>query len=277
LFNSNIIDLENLKGDNKFSRSLNSGHIKSLKIPLPSLDVQRQIVEEFENVENEIQRVLKSVEELRSDIKSKFIEMFGDPVENPNGWEMRQLGDCGSFKNGLNYSHRDSGFSIKCLGVGDFGGLYKIDDMSKISKISLSVKPSSDYLLQDGDIVFVRSNGNKELVGRSVEVFPGEEELTFSGFCIRYRNESPDLLTVYLNHALHLPTLRTALLRHSSGANIKNLNQQVLSTLSIVIPPFGIQTRFASFVRDRERLKFKLQRTLNELETVKSTLLDRYL
>jgi type I restriction enzyme S subunit len=183
--------------------------------------------------------------------------MFGEPTTNPMGWEAKPLGKCGTFKNGMNYTQRDSGYNVRCLGVGDFGDLYRIDSVYGISEISLSVKPAPDYLLRDGDIVFVRSNGNRELVGRSVEIFPGEEELTFSGFCIRYRNESPDLLTLYLNHTLHLPSMKAALLSDGRGANIQNVNQQALSNLLIPLPPLDLQTRFAAFAEAADKSKFE--------------------
>jgi len=128
---------------------------------------------------------------------------------------------------------------------------------------------------RDGDIVFVRSNGNKELVGRSVEVFPRSEKMTFSGFCIRYRNESPELLTVFLNHALHLPSLRVALLRGGRGANIQNVNQQTLSSLAIPLPPLTLQNRFADFVKQADKSKFELQQGLIKLELLYKSLMQK--
>jgi type I restriction enzyme S subunit len=191
--------------------------------------------------------------------------MFGDPVTNPKGWDIKQLGECGSFKNGMNYSQNDNGFEIKCLGVGDFKDRYKIDNINEISEINLSSEPTQEYLLKNGDIVFVRSNGNKELVGRSVEVFPNNVKLTFSGFCIRYRNSNENLLTVYLNHALHLPSTKGELLNDGRGANIQNVNQQALSLLKIPLPPLKLQTQFAEFVRQVDKSEFALQKTLGKL------------
>lgn len=177
-------------------------------------------------------------------------------MTNPMEWDVKPLGESGALKNGMNFSQHDSGYTIRCLGVGDFGDLYKIDDIGGISEINLSAKPSQEYFLQDGDIVFVRSNGNKALVGRSIEIYPHGEELTFSGFCIRYRNKNPGLTTRYLNHALHLPSMRLALLSDGRGANIQNMNQQTLSALKIPMPPLDLQNRFADFVKQADKSKF---------------------
>jgi len=209
-------------------------------------------------------------------VKSQFIEIFGDPVTNPMGWDVKRLGECGNLKNGMNYRQQDTGYSVRCLGVGDFRDLYIIEDISSLSEIDLSVAPATDYRLRDGDIVFVRSNGNRELVGRSVEVFPKGEELAFSGFCIRYRNESAELLTVYINHAMHLPALRTALLNDGRGANIQNINQQMLASLEIPLPPLDLQNRFADFVRATDKSKAEMQRGLEKLELLYKSLMQGF-
>jgi type I restriction enzyme S subunit len=209
-------------------------------------------------------------------VKSQFIEMFGDPVRNPKGWEVRLLGELGNLKNGINYSQSDNGYSVRCLGVGDFGTLYEIRSTKSCTEISLSAKPAPDYLLKDNDIVFVRSNGNRALVGRSVEVFPGGDELTFSGFCIRFRKESPSFVTKYLNHALHLPGMRNSLLKDGRGANIQNVNQQMLSALMIPLPPLDLQNRFAGFVAQADKSKFAIQRAIDETQNLFDSLMSGY-
>ena len=255
--------------------TLNKATLETYEINIPPITTQQKIADILDRANDLIEKRKSQIEKLDLLVKSQFVEMFGDPVMNPMGWEIRLLGSLGSLKNGMNYSQHDSGYAIKCLGVGDFGNLYKIDDMSKIKEISLSAEPSQDYLLQDKDIVFVRSNGNRELVGRSVEIFPQDTNLTFSGFCIRYRNESDDLLTMFLNHALHLPSMKATLLSEGRGANIQNVNQQMLSSLNIPIPPLDLQTQFATFVERVEAQKAQLKKSLALLELNYKSLMQK--
>lgn len=251
--------------------------LREIKIPLPPIDIQQKIVSECEAITKESEQTKAKIIQLQEDVKTKFIDMFGDPVANSMGWETESLGSLGTFKNGMNYSQHDKGYSIKCLGVGDFRNLYKLSDMDALSEISLSSEPSSDYLLKDGDIVFVRSNGNAALVGRSIEVFPRANKVTYSGFCIRFRNASERLLTVYLNHALHLPSLKAILLNDGKGANIKNLSQSVLSSLKIPLPPIQSQELFSEFVQITEQEEFELQQRLCTLNKKRKEVLEKYL
>ena len=198
-------------------------------------------------------------------------------MTNPKGWEQAPLGIMGGFKNGLNFSSRDQGINIHCLGVGDFKNHVVISGVSALSEIALNELPAEDYLLKDGDIVFVRSNGNKELVGRSVVVYPGNSKATFGGFCIRLRLTTEKLNTAYLIHTLHNPSLKKSLLGSVRGANITNLNQQMLGGLEIPLPPISLQNEFAAFVEQADKSKFALQITLAKLEATYKALLNKHL
>ncbi|MFI3227158.1 MAG: restriction endonuclease subunit S [Clostridia bacterium] len=173
---------------------------------------------------------------------------------NPMGWEQKSLLEIGSCKNGLNFSANEEGKTIKYLGVGDFKELTIINDISKLKEIELKELPSEEYILKDGDIVFVRSNGNKNLVGRCLAIYPNNEPTTFSGFCIRFRKNTDKIEISYLLQVLKTKSIRKKMA--GRGANIQNLNQQILSNLSITLPPLAIQTQFADFVAQVDKSKF---------------------
>ena len=186
-------------------------------------------------------------------IKARFVELFGDPVMNEKGWRTKFLLDMGDCKNGMNFHYDEYGVEINCLGVGDFKDLSVIDNVEQLPMVSLNEMPSEEYLLKDEDIVFVRSNGNKALVGRSVAVYPGDVATTFSGFCIRYRKHE-DIVTIpYLLRVLKTDSVRRKMA--GRGANIQNLNQQILGTLLIPVPPIELQNQFADFVKQVDKSK----------------------
>jgi type I restriction enzyme, S subunit len=85
------------------------------------------------------------------------------------------------------------------------------------------------YLLEEGDILFVRSNGNKELVGRNLFIDNTLEPLTFSGFCIRARFIKDDVLPKFYAYLFKSKFFRNTLSANAGGTNINNLNQGILS------------------------------------------------
>ena len=241
---------------------------------LPSINDQRKItniLDKISNIINFYNLELKKLDEL---IKARFVEMFGDPILNEKGWKTKSLLDMGNCKNGMNFHYDDKGVEISCLGVGDFKDLSVIDNTKELNIVSLNKMPSEEYLLKDGDIVFVRSNGNKDLVGRCLAVYPGNIPTTFSGFCIRYRKDDNELTVPYILRALKMESMRRKMV--GRGANIQNLNQQILGMLVIPIPPIELQEQFADFVRQVDKSKFEVQKSLEKTQQLYDSLMQKY-
>lgn len=255
-------------------KNMSTEWLKDYLIPLPSLEKQDEISETLNKVDELISLRKKQLQKLDDLIKSRFVEMFGDPVDNAKRWPTKPLLEMGNCKNGMNFSNNETGIRIHCLGVGDFQNKTVITDVNSLPMISLRESPSKEYLLHDGDIVFVRSNGNKALVGRCVAVYPGNIPTTFSGFCIRYRKQDNATTIPYLLRVLKTDSIRTKMA--GRGANIQNLNQQILGTLFIPIPPIDLQEQYAVFSDRVDKSKVTIQQGIYKLEQMKQTLMQKY-
>lgn len=186
LLNSNLFENAAIQSARGIAQlNMSTEWLKNYIIPLPPLSTQLAIVSELDKINELIRLKKEQLKDFDNLAQSLFYEMFGDPVENEKGWEAKKLGEIGEFKNGLNFSKDENGHSIKFLGVSDFQNKKSIAS-DQLDCISLSECVQEDYLLKTGDIVFVRSNGKKELIGRSVKMYI-TEPTTYSGFCIRCR------------------------------------------------------------------------------------------
>ena len=244
----------------------------SVKV-VPSAD-QAKIVEILDKTCSVIEARKQQLAELDNLIKARFVEMFGDPVQNPLGWPTRPLLEMGYCKNGMNFHTGDSGVELHCLGVGDFKDNSVINGTDYLPTVSLNEAPPEESMLQDGDIVFVRSNGNKALVGRCLVIYPRNTPTTYSGFCIRYRLTSSEVNTIYLLRVLKTDSMRKRMA--GRGANIQNLNQQILATLDIPLPPMELQEQFAAFVEQVDKSKVVVQKALDEAQTLFDSLMQEY-
>lgn len=264
-------------------RSLTSGSVRdSLKytaleqlfLPIPDILSQMKIMESLHAITSLISLRRQQLEKLQQLAKSQFMEMFGDPIENPMRWDKLGLLEIGDCKNGMNFGPNEKGYTLSCIGVGDFKDRFLIDDFESIPLISVNTKPTPELLLKDGDILFVRSNGNKTLVGRSIMVLPGEKETTFSGFCIRYRLKSDKILPLFFLHYLRQDSIRKLL--QGRGANIQNLNQKTIADISIFTPPLSLQEKFASFIAHLDKSKFAIEESIRKLELLYRSKLQEY-
>lgn len=267
-------DYLNSLGRGATFKEISKNIVESIEIPLPSLEEQRKIAAVLDKVSGLIAKRRQQLDKLDELVKSRFIEMFGDPVQNPFEWSTRPLLEMGYCKNGMNFHTGDHGIEMHCLGVGDFKDYSIIDGTNHLPIVSLNEVPPEESMLQDGDIVFVRSNGNKALVGRCLVVYPRNTPTIYSGFCIRYRLTSKEVNRIYLLRVLKTDSMRERMM--GRGANIQNLNQQIIATLDIPMPPLELQEQFATFVEQIDKLKCAIQKNFEKLKTLKNALMQEY-
>ena len=196
----------------------------------------------------------------------------------PSDWKQYCLGELGKNKNGLNFHREDNGIKIRILGVGDFGNLSVLRDLNALSEISMRFMPDDELLLKNGDIVFVRSNGSKELVGRNLLVYPQNEKVSFSGFCIRFRLSSDKITTAeYINLVLDNGVLKQKLQSENQGSNISNLNQSIIDNLQISIPCKGEQQKIVAILTTQDRVIELKEKRLAEKQRQKKYLMQQLL
>lgn len=258
----NVAPLLKSKGKGATFLQVIKEDICSLEITLPPLAEQRRIASILDQADDLRQKRQQAIEKLDQLLQATFIDMFGDPVSNPKAWKIDSLNNYGAYKNGLNFGKGESGNQVLYIGVGDFKQLSKIDDVSALSTLNLNDLPSSDYFIKNGDLLFVRSNGNKELVGRCIAVYPNEKLVTYSGFCIRYRIEQSELTSSYLVHLFKSKSFKQTIFDGGQGANIQNINQQLLSRLQVPIPPKDLQEKWSKIVLNIEDQKLKFDQHL---------------
>ncbi len=162
-------------------------------------------------------------------------------------WENILLGKLAGFRNGINYTQENFGHGIKVISVADFQNYLK-PQYGTLSEINPEGVVSDEDLLVDEDILFVRSNGNRNLIGRTLFIDNLAEDVTFSAFCIRLRFYREDVFPRFYAYVFKSDVVRKNLSAIGGGANISNLNQRLLSNLEVPFPPLLTQIRISSIL-----------------------------
>lgn len=180
-------------------------------------------------------------------------------------WETIRLGDIASFSNGINFDKTAYSRGIKLIGVSDFGNRF-FPDIINLQEVKREIVRDGD-LLKDGDIVFVRSNGNKELVGRCMLISQISEPITFSGFVIRARlHDTEKYDPVFFTYHFKNIAFRRAMSGTAVGANIQNLSQGRLSSYIAKIPDVDTQQRIVNYLFPFDKLIENNQKQIKLLE-----------
>lgn len=239
--------------------------IKKIEIPLPPLPEQKRIAEVLDKADALREKRRLVLQKLDLLLQSVFLEMFGDPVKNPKGWERATIRDLVSS---VNY-----GTSEKAGQVGEFPILRMNNityqgswNFTDLKYIDLSEKDRKKYLVKRGDILFNRTN-SKELVGKTA-VYRETAEIAFAGYLIRVRTNAennPEYISAFLNSRYGKLILNN-MCKNIIG--MANINAQELQDISLPKPPTELQNKFASIVEQVEKNKKKLKISLQQTENL---------
>ena len=182
-------------------------------------------------------------------------------------WPTKRLSQLAEFRNGVNYNKSSFGEGVKVVGVSDFQDYTKprYDELEQINPEGIV---TGRNILRDGDIVFVRSNGNRELIGRSLFIEQPPEEVTHSAFTIRLRFNSREVHPKFYAYCFRTPLIRQELTASGGGTNINNLNQDILNALEVPVPPLPVQRRIAGILSAYDELMENSQRRIWILEAM---------
>lgn len=264
-------------GGNGVRSALNAKDLSIIPIVSIPAYMQNCIANYLDEKCRKINAIIAKQKEIIEKLKAYKMSFINEAVNNDRGTKCH-LGYVGTMKNGLNFSSTLDGKKIKFLGVGDFKDYFILNDINMFSDIITIDKIPEEYMLKDGDIIFVRSNGSKELVGRAVMVKNIDYPLSYSGSCIRFRNARPDIVdNSYLLYYFRSLDFRKELEKHSQGSNINNVNQELLSQIDFTFPDIELQRKIVYILEDKckkiDTVICKKMKLIDKLTTYKKSLI----
>jgi type I restriction enzyme S subunit len=197
----------------------------------------------------------------------KFSQRFRDTEVGkiPIDWKIKKLGCFGDFRNGVNFSREDFGRGYPVINVKNlFSGRYATTkNLAEIKEGT--IKNINLYSLQKGDILFARSSVKASGAGQVAMINDLPNNITlFSGFIIRFRNNSSKLLSDnFINYLLRSNIYRKYLTKIAIGTSIINLTQGTLSNIPVILPPLNEQNWIVNILTDLDS-KIELNNQINK-------------
>ena len=266
-------------GHGAAQQNVSTKDLVEIEIPVPPLAEQQRIVglldEAFEGLATAKANAEKNLQNARALFESHLQSVF---TQRGPGWVEKPLGEISDFKNGLNYNKSSGGQTLPVVGVADFQDNYFVP-LSELQSATIDGDLADNYAIQPNDILTVRSNGSKHLVGRCMLVGDVDEVVSYSGFIIRIRFDAKIIFPQYLLHFMKCQVTRDILTAGGGGANITNINQEKLSTLLVPLPPYRFQIKLAAALdhlrEETQRLARLYERKVAALEALKKSLLHQ--
>ena len=214
----------------------------NLEIPLPPLEVQREIVAEIEGYQRVIDGARAVIDNYRPQI-----------VVDPE-WPMVELGEiCANFQNGANFSKDQMGRGTLFVNIKDLFSLGVID-CTKLERVELTKIEVERKKLAPDDLLFVRSSVKEEGVGYPSLMADADEPIVFCGFIIKCSPNRDNVLPTYLLHLLRTSDFRAKVISLSNRANITNISQDSLKALQVPLPPLETQQALVAEIEAEQSL-----------------------
>jgi type I restriction enzyme S subunit len=231
--------------------------LKEYPIPLPPLTEQKRIASLLRRADR-LRQLRRAAHDLGDALlQSVFLEMFGDIASNLKGWDIATLEDLETdFIYGTSQKCFSEPKGFPVLRIPNI--LHGTIDLDDLKYAEVPDKEAKNILLKHGDIIFVRTNGNPDYVGRCA-VFNLDKNFLFASYLIRARLDLAKINPVFLLIFLQTSKGREAMspyIRTTAGQS--NIGIEGLGQIPVPLPPLSLQENFAGVVRRVEGLRGRM-------------------
>ena len=254
---------------------LSPKQLASFQVPLPPLAAQQRIAGILDAADALRAKRREALAQLDTLLQSTFLDMFGDPVTNPMGWDERTLGKLAqdSFRNGLSPSTKGTVdgevLTLSAITRGRF-------DFAAKKGARFDKQPSPSQRLSTDTFLICRGNGNRRLVGTGAYPDRSSNRVCFPDTMIGVTISPNVLAAAYLQNVWRSRRVRDQI---ESGARTTNgthkVNQRLLSSIVFPVPPPDLQRCFTAVVESMEEQKAYQSAHLAELDTLFASLQSR--
>ena len=246
--------------------NLNSNIVREVVVAIPPLSTQQSIVSELDKINELIRLKKEQLKDYDNLAQSIFYEMFGDPVVNEKGWEVKNLGEVAMIKTGPFGSmlHKEDYITggiplINPMHIQNFKAVPDKDfSISKEKAAELC-----NYQLKINDVIFARRGD----IGRCA-VISDKEAGCLCGTGSLFVRFERKLSSIYTMYVVRTTSFIKELVSKAKGATMLNLNSSTMENLRFPIPPLPLQQLFAQRIELIEKQKAEVQRTIADLETL---------
>lgn len=253
-----------------------SRHYKLLRekdVPVPPLEEQSRIVAELDLLTGIIDKQNAQLKELDNLAQAIFYDMFGDPIENPEGWDVKKLGDVSTSVSYGTSSPSSTVGKYKYLRMNNitYEGFL---DLTDLKYIDMDDAEFEKYSVREGDVLFNRTN-SMDLIGKTTYIH-NMEPMIIAGYIIRVRLVD-SVLPVYVSKFMNMPAMKKKLKGMAKGAvNQANINSKELKSIDIPLPPLALQQSFAEKIQSIEKQKETIRASIADTQKLLDYTMDKY-
>lgn len=256
-------------------KTLNKKFFSDFQINIPGYIQQKKIVSILIRINKILEYKHSLIIAYDALIKSRFVDLFGDIELNEKKWKKIRFGELiNSANNGLarRGNDQDGNIVLRLIELQE-----NFINYSDPNRILLTDDEKKRYRLLEGDLLFARVNGNPKNVGRCATFYECEEQVYHNDHIIRAscdRSQLNSVFAAYLFNSEYGKNRISKKIKTSAGQY--TINQEGLKSIEIILPPIGIQYSFAELVKQINKLKSDVQKSIDETQLLMDSLMQEY-
>lgn len=253
--------------------NINMRMLREFEIPLPPLKEQRRIAAVLDKVSGLIAKRRAQLDKLDLLVKARFVEMFGDPEENPRGYEKRKLGSLTrKISDGVHAKPEYTETGRPFLSVVNINkGIINFEGCKFVSEEAYQKMIKSTHP-ERGDILYTKVGAT---YGIPAYVDTDTEFCLYVSVClIKPRHDEID--SKFLAISMSMPYIKRQADSRIKGIGVPDLHLNQINEFDILCPPRSEQEAFVGFVAHMDKSKLTIQQSLDKLETLKKALMQQY-
>ena len=254
--------------------------LDEIEIQMVSISRQKKIVEILEKISLLIFLRKQQLAKLDELIKARFVEMFGDPDQNPKGWPLVSVTEIIRDKASNGFfakrdAYKDDG-NVQILGVSNVvNRMYS--NTKELPRTNATQAEKEKYSVKYGDMLFCRSSLVADGIGKASIVAKGTfPNVLFECHVIRLSLDLQKCVPEFVQVLSTTPFFRRQIIAQSKTATMTTIGQDGILKSSVVLPPIDLQNQFAAFVERVDQQKQTVQQSLEKLELMKKALMQEY-
>ena len=238
--------------------------VRKALIPIPPKPTQLSIVSELDKL-NELIRIKKEqLKDYDTLAQSIFYEMFGDPVENEKGWEVKTFGEIGTLERGAGISKKDFvDDGLPCIHYGQLHTIFGAYTRKTITFIPKDLLPKYK-IAYPGDLILAITSEDVEGSCKSTAWLGDYDVVVGSDAAIFHHNQNG----IYLSYYTRTKAFYNEKAKYAKGFKVTHISTKEIASISICVPPLSIQNTFANKIEQIERQKTIIQESITDLETL---------
>ena len=263
-------------------KHLNKNEFLKLDISIVDKESQNKIIANLDIVNTIIELKKEQLKEYDNIVKSQFVEMFGDPISNPMKWKVKKLGELsnkvmsGNTPKGGDRVYVSSGIEFyRSQNVWknkiEKDDIAYIDEETHKRMLKSSLKHNDLLITKTG-----RINTENSSLGRTALYVGEDDKANINGhvYLVRLnKGENHEFILRILISDEYREYIRSVCV---GGIDKRQLNKEHIENFPIIYPPIELQNQFADIVKQIDKQKFEIEKSLKEMQELYESLMEKY-